>query len=305
MSGKISQRFFDLPLLRITNPNGLNDPFEFSLTEKSIIEIKEKIIGNLNKKEEFETYIGNFLSYGIISLTETHDNLLMWSHYADEHRGAAFEFDVDDNDPYGLFIFNDSMKKDNLSDAGNVKYRKTRSYEGNFSSDTLPLVRKHYVFIKSDEWIYEKEFRYAIHYSCADIVRVNIDQLNLAFDQADLDFDGFVKKNGVVKDGDDLWIDVEKSEISSELLLQMWILSGVMNSFFFKTVDFNKVSKIFLGCKERGGTMDAMEASKNDIAKQRFLLEGEFINTLKARQSKDRFELEFENHRSLFLSYIS
>src|SRR6266849_2373668 len=30
---------------------------------------------------------------GILSLTETPDNLLMWSHYADQHRGIVLEFD--------------------------------------------------------------------------------------------------------------------------------------------------------------------------------------------------------------------
>lgn len=34
MPEKRASDFFNLPLLRLANPNGLNDPFEFSLTKK-------------------------------------------------------------------------------------------------------------------------------------------------------------------------------------------------------------------------------------------------------------------------------
>jgi Protein of unknown function (DUF2971) len=33
------------------------------------------------------------LTFGVLSLSEVHDHLLMWSHYADQHRGFVIEFD--------------------------------------------------------------------------------------------------------------------------------------------------------------------------------------------------------------------
>lgn len=43
--------------------------------------IKDTLINNLNK-------------IGIHSLTESFDNILMWSHYANDHKGMVLEFDL-------------------------------------------------------------------------------------------------------------------------------------------------------------------------------------------------------------------
>jgi hypothetical protein len=41
--------------------------------------------------------------YGILSLSETHDNLLMWAHYADHHRGFVIQFD-ETHPFFGVYI---------------------------------------------------------------------------------------------------------------------------------------------------------------------------------------------------------
>ena len=92
-----SHKFLLNGSLRLTPRNCLNDPFEI-LVPKNIKDKYKKII-DTNKFQEYLDFIG------VISLTETKDNLLMWSHYAREHSGVAFEFDIDLSDPFNFFNF--------------------------------------------------------------------------------------------------------------------------------------------------------------------------------------------------------
>jgi hypothetical protein len=43
--------------------------------------------------------------FGILSLTAAKENLLMWAHYADEHKGAVVEIDI--RDP----LFSENLSK--------------------------------------------------------------------------------------------------------------------------------------------------------------------------------------------------
>lgn len=75
-----SHKFLLNGSLRLTPRNCLNDPFN-SCTQN--IKDKYKKIIDTNKFQEYLDFIG------VISLTETKDNLLMWSHYAKEHSGVT------------------------------------------------------------------------------------------------------------------------------------------------------------------------------------------------------------------------
>lgn len=78
-------------------------------------------------------------------IPESKSNLLMWSHYTDEHRGVVLGFDTENSF---------------FSDLKRVKYDSVipdhlmASVDINDINSLLPLF-----FIKSDEWIYEKEHR--------------------------------------------------------------------------------------------------------------------------------------------------
>jgi len=74
--------------LKLTTLEDINDPFEFipfNLKEKSfrkpLIDIKEKLL-----KDK-----------GIICFSRAWNNPVLWSHYADKHRGLALGFDVPDD----------------------------------------------------------------------------------------------------------------------------------------------------------------------------------------------------------------
>lgn len=305
MPGNRACEFFSLPLLRLANPNGLNDPFEFSLTKELSRNIETMHSKQGTREEGLISYVENFKSFGVISLSETYDNLLMWSHYADEHRGAVFELTIDGENPNSLFVHAPPTPMPESKHFGKVDYRKFRSYQNEVSSESIPDIRRHYIFTKSDEWMYEKEQRFAFHHSQADIVKVNRKECQKAFQAKDLDLSEFESRAGVVADGEYLWIDIHESRISPEMLKQMWIMTQIMNSIFFKVVDFSRVTKVIIGCRHNNNSIDqAIRNRQNPITAGRFYKNDEFINVLKARPSEERFELDFEEYRGDFLSML-
>lgn len=72
----------------------LNDPFE---AESSINEVLDAVWAHhpmpLAQRENYESYVRKQLSStGICSFSRTRKNQLMWSHYADNHKGVCFGF---------------------------------------------------------------------------------------------------------------------------------------------------------------------------------------------------------------------
>jgi len=306
MAGKRANEFFDQPLLRLTNPYGLNDPFECSIPRELSEEIEKMYTEQGRRDEGFRDYIKNFKSYGVISLSETFDNLLMWSHYADEHRGAVFEFSVEEGNPSSLFLFRNETSIPESKHFGKVDYRKIRKYQGVISTEMISEIRGHYIFTKSDEWMYEKEQRFVLHYSFADIVKVNKKECENAFHCNKLDYSEFESRSGVKAIGEDLWIDIRGSKISAEILEAMWILTSHMKSFFFKIIDFDRVEKIIIGCRnDKISIEQAIKNTENTRAAGKFYRKENFTNVLLARPSEERFELDFEEYRGFFLSMFT
>jgi Protein of unknown function (DUF2971) len=87
--------------------------------------------------------------FGILSLSTTSDNLLLWAHYAGEHRGLAVEIDPGDQE------FNShAARNQNFERAGPVKYSAVRPK----IPETDEILFEHF-FVKSPEWAYEREYR--------------------------------------------------------------------------------------------------------------------------------------------------
>lgn len=136
-------KFFDHFILRATEKADLNDPFEF-LPPKDLFDGIIQMYKNGSESEwaKNTTYEdiskSFFLLEGVISFTETRSNLLMWSHYAQKHSGLAIEFDVE----------NDFFKTIKRVRYDNIK-----------PNHIHPNDLENLFFIKSDDWIYEKEHR--------------------------------------------------------------------------------------------------------------------------------------------------
>ncbi|MAS24460.1 MAG: hypothetical protein CMH99_03775 [Oceanospirillaceae bacterium] len=156
--------FFSNFYLRCTPRSALNDPFELRPSNKYMFDHRLDIHAQLEmtpetevSEELFDFNCGflkrAFKKMGISSFSETYDNLLMWSHYADNHRGIVVAFDTTHD-----FFKEDGSKSRQL---GRVHYRKDRMkaipqklQNGFHMADNTRIY-----FEKSDEWIYEKEHR--------------------------------------------------------------------------------------------------------------------------------------------------
>ena len=104
---------------------------------------------------------------GILSLSETWDNLLMWAHYAEEHTGFVLMFDGSHN----FFKGNDPLP--GFTKPEPVQYKSERPCT-TVEEVTVPEI----FFIKSFDWKYEKEWRYLKYLNDADERRKDVNNLD-------------------------------------------------------------------------------------------------------------------------------
>jgi hypothetical protein len=99
---------------------------------------------------------------GALCLTEKPENLLMWAHYAEHHRGAVIEFDENHE------FFNRRVgPQDEFRHFRKVIYTDTRP--GVFLNDSSAV---DFFYFKSKEWEYEEEWRLIVPLNdCSD--RIN------------------------------------------------------------------------------------------------------------------------------------
>lgn len=108
-------------------------------------------------KEQTEEYARKFPSpftkdAGVLSLTEKPDNLLMWAHYADSHRGFVVEFD-------GSHNFFDFPNKPGEPAIQKVVYRERKSIKHFSDLRSNEDVWINLFITKSKIWEYEQEWR--------------------------------------------------------------------------------------------------------------------------------------------------
>ncbi|MCF5657903.1 DUF2971 domain-containing protein [Pseudomonas poae] len=97
---------------------------------------------------------------GVLCLSETYDDLLMWAHYADCHKGFVIEFDS-----ISPFFHQRRSEKDDLRYLRPVLYKKERPAITLTNTDMSELF-----LTKSEHWKYEKEWRMVVGLIDADEV---------------------------------------------------------------------------------------------------------------------------------------
>ncbi|MEQ9264261.1 MAG: DUF2971 domain-containing protein [Balneolaceae bacterium] len=172
--------------LWFSRPTEFNDPFEFKLQvdedlgDSDILEYfnlykKLSVTSSSSKKVDFnkvllkyktdpkkftEFYLAPFAEYirnfGVCCFSSINDNILMWSHYANSHRGLVIEFD-----PKQLY---ESIYE--LNDSAQITTIRTVTYSNKFplikissSLEKTSLEIEKAVITKSKDWRYEKEMR--------------------------------------------------------------------------------------------------------------------------------------------------
>jgi hypothetical protein len=105
-----------------------------------------QIITPLVDRQIYKTVNENL---GALCLTEKPDNLLMWAHYADHHRGVVIEFDQNHD------FFNRRLgPQDDFRHFRKVDY--TQDRPAVFLADSNAVA---FFYFKSKEWEYEQEWR--------------------------------------------------------------------------------------------------------------------------------------------------
>jgi hypothetical protein len=152
-----------------SNPEDFNDPFDCDINMKIQNSTHKKIqtyfgtylkkhftsneLRNINIKnisrEDFEILINKVAKKvthrkGIACFMSNCDNLLMWAHYADSHKGICLKFDVLEDTTF-------------FSPAKKVNYNKNYP-EYDYLTNKNDFVNQMF-FTKSEEWIYEGEVR--------------------------------------------------------------------------------------------------------------------------------------------------
>jgi hypothetical protein len=115
--------------IRISEIDQLNDPFELWCIDQKDQQLRDVLRG-------FKREAGQ--RFGIVSFTRRWHNPLLWSHYADKHRGICLGFDVDER---------------GLKPVTYVRRRPTLVIP-----PTLESV-KELLFTKYRDWKYEEEWR--------------------------------------------------------------------------------------------------------------------------------------------------
>lgn len=142
----LSNRF-----LRITPRVELNDPYDFHPFEADLRERREFFPPNTVGLSDQALADNHLNGIGVVSFTEAIDNLLMWSHYAAGHQGIAVGFDTEHEFFSGLRRVRYTTQRPDLR-------------------TEFPNVMGSELFFKSDQFMYEKEWRIAESFIKATVV---------------------------------------------------------------------------------------------------------------------------------------
>ncbi len=158
-------------------PNKLNDPFE-SFVARDIkrhlnIHNYTAIPKNISESIMDSEFERNIKLSGIVSLTETSRNKLMWAHYASEHKGVVIGFDTSHIEK-DLSDKQERCSKKRFVTPKPIKinYNSVRfdlineDHKGDAGKEMLKLM----LTTKSDDWIYEKEHRFIIPLELSDLL---------------------------------------------------------------------------------------------------------------------------------------
>ena len=139
-----------------------NDPGRFALAKKveNDPDYAERLYKNLHKQDP-EDLLPNLRqrsndlhnNFGILSLSETPDNLLMWAHYAAGHTGFVLALDSSHD------FFKGTVSLPGLAKPERVEYRLERPRMAFEETSKEPAMQDIF-FVKGSEWEYEKEWRY-------------------------------------------------------------------------------------------------------------------------------------------------
>lgn len=130
--------------MKFTNPSSFNDPFDCcpTLLLDDYNQDTPHELGEIINKQYQDALS---IIHGIVCLSKSRNNMLMWSHYGDQHKGVCVAFDFN--------ILNSQSPKNDL---GNSLYHITKvDYSATRPDATTNAQFKQ----KASMWAYENEYR--------------------------------------------------------------------------------------------------------------------------------------------------
>ncbi len=149
----------------VAKPETLNDPFDCKIKFKPEINseaFRKYLIrtgrSTGNRQKDYEIFLKglhefkekNINNFGVFSMSQIKDNILMWSHYADHHKGFCIGF-VRKNDN----LLGDITKTHQVEYDCNYPEVDPLDKNGNYDNSTFNKM----LFTKAKDWEYEKEWR--------------------------------------------------------------------------------------------------------------------------------------------------
>lgn len=295
--------------IRLSQPSVLNDPFEASFCRKSLNELASHFDDSSAVDMEFgeicfSDYVENRMHHiGVISFSENKENLLMWAHYADEHRGivagiASFpDHSIFQNLFRSDYFINSSLGVEFSPFDGKPKpviYRKGLRYRNdkfdydysNISAEGADRILYEVFMQKSDEWIYEQEHRVILRLEQAD--KVIIPDVNEIVN---------LKVRERIKSSAYAFIDpltnmctVRLLDISDEservsIAINLAKLSKNPKNIYLMKLDSSSINNCFIGLKSSAAILDVQGA--HACSTGRFYV-------WRAKKNYEYYSLEFE-----------
>ncbi|MBS0423409.1 MAG: DUF2971 domain-containing protein [Proteobacteria bacterium] len=139
-SSEFAQKALRDRRLKIARINELNDPFELCAADFSNVDTQIKLEAFMNQANE---------RFGVVCFCENYHDPVLWSHYADGHRGVVLVFEIPDDQAIRVGYQPERFKL-------NVD---TVIQHGGFDEADLSRL----ISIKFSSWGYEKEIRMMCH----------------------------------------------------------------------------------------------------------------------------------------------
>lgn len=284
------------PTIKLTTPISLNDPFEniipkdllsFMKKDKYLLALTNEFKNEFSRTDEdIIRIMENGLAHcGIVSLSETQRNLLMWAHYGAQHKGICVGYNEN--------IFEDVLPSSEYNLGGDVPYFEspvkinydTTRFDPNGSGIThykgqsiISSILTHVLTTKSDEWIYEKEHRYIVPIIWGDCYYSS----KMYFDQEN--------QNKLIdlKSGEYISYVPRMYKLNTKRDENIRLMSA-NESLIMKRIPSSKIESIYFGCKsdikQVYKTLDLIQNNKQELG---------HIRLYRFMESDTRFELEAE-----------
>ncbi|MFM5528118.1 DUF2971 domain-containing protein [Aeromonas veronii] len=275
--------YFSNPSFKLASASTLNDPFETILAKELLDTLElftdkdspsykmfKRLFGeNAELKESYDTL---FKMCGVVSLSETQHNLLMWAHYANQHTGFCVGYR---SDVLSEMEFPKYVKLPLHQNPVKVNYDSKKTfdyvYDFNYDSDNelFKSVLNKVLTTKGDDWIYEKEHRFILPVSVADRCRVY--------------------RGGKLEREEEFYKSKENRYLKKNRIRPFTINDAAnKNNSYLLDIDPSYITEVYLGCK-----MDLKKAKRIKIELERNQAT-KHIEVYRFTESKDRFELEID-----------